>query len=104
MWVLVATTAGAGHFGPLVPFANAVGAAGHDVVVAAGESFAPVVERAGFVHRPFADAPREELEAVFASLSGVPNDEGNVIVVRDVFARIDSRAALPGMGGRGEEW
>lgn len=104
MRVLVATTAGAGHFGPLVPFADAVRAAGHDVVVAAPESFAAVVERAGFVHRPFADAPPEELEAVFPSLSGISNDEGNVIVVRDVFGRIDARAALPGMGAVVREW
>lgn len=104
MRVLVATTAITGHFRPLVPFADALRAAGHDVVVAAPESFAAVVKAAGFVHRPFADAPAEELEAIFVSLSGLSSDEGNAIVVREVMGRIDTRAALPGMEAVIREW
>ena len=56
MRVLVSTTAGAGHLGPLVPFARALVDAGHEVVVAAPASFASAVEKAGFTHHPFADA------------------------------------------------
>ena len=40
MRALVETTAGAGHLGPLVPFARALRDAGHDVLVAAPASFA----------------------------------------------------------------
>lgn len=40
MRVLVSTTAGSGHLGPVLPFARACGAAGHDAVVAAPASFA----------------------------------------------------------------
>lgn len=97
MRVLVATTAGSGHFAPLVPFARALRDAGHDVVAAAPTSFAAAVERAGFAHRAFADAPPEELGSVFGSLDGMSNDEANAVVVREVFGRIDTRAALPGM-------
>lgn len=97
MRVLVATTAGAGHFGPLVPFAGALRDRGHDVVVTAPGSFASAVGRAGFIHRPFADAPSEELEAVFDTLAGLTNDEANATVIREVFGRIDARAALPGI-------
>lgn len=104
MRVLVATTAGAGHFGPLVPFAGELRDHGHDVLVAAPTSFSSVVQRAGFIHRPFPDAPAEELTAVFDTLVGVSNEEGNAIVVREVFGRIDARAAMPGMQALVEQW
>lgn len=104
MRVLVATTAGAGHFGPVVPFANACRSAGHDVLVTAPASFAPSVERAGFVHRPFADSPQEEWRAVFATLDGLSNREANAVVVGEVFGRIDTRAALPGVEAVVRDW
>ncbi len=104
MRVLVATTAGSGHLAPLVPFARALGDAGHEVAVAAPGSFAAAVERAGFAHRAFADAPPEELASVFGSLDGMSNMEANRVVVREVFGRIDTRAALPGMRALVSEW
>ncbi len=104
MRVVVATTAGAGHLGPLVPFARALRDGGHDVIVAAPTSFASAVERAGFRHHAFADGSREEQGAVFAGLAGCTNEEGNAIVIRDVFARINARAALPGMTDLLDGW
>ncbi len=103
MRILVATTANTGHFEPLVPFARACADAGHDVRIAAAAGFAGAVEGAGFAHLPFADAPSEQSGAVFASLP--PLDEasladieaGNLIVLREVFARLDAGAALPGL-------
>ena len=104
MRVLVATTAGAGHFGPLLPFAVSWREAGHEVAVAAPESFASTIERSGFVHHPFADAPEEELRTVWATLPGMSNDEANAVVVREVFGRIDARAALPGLQAAVNRW
>lgn len=100
----MSTTAGAGHLGPLLPFARALRDAGHEVVVAAPASFSRDVERAGFTHRPFADAPGDELAAVFARLPGLSNAEGNALVVGEVFGRIGARAALPGMRAVVDEW
>src|ERR1700712_1960421 len=97
MRVLVATTAGAGHFGPLVPFARAFADSGHEVHVAAPASFRTSVESAGFVHDPVADADQAELGSVFGRLMGLPLEQGDPIVVQDVFGRLDARAALPGM-------
>jgi UDP:flavonoid glycosyltransferase YjiC (YdhE family) len=102
--VLVATTAGAGHFGPITPFARALRDAGHDVVVTAPASFAAAVERAGFGHLAFADGDRAAQGAVFASLPGLSNQEANAIVVHEVFARINGGAALPGMRAAVAEW
>ncbi len=97
MRVLLATTAGAGHFGPMVPVARALLEAGHEVRVAAPASFAPVVARAGLAHEPFADAPPEELGAVFARAPLLPRIEANRLVIGEVFGRINPRAALPGV-------
>lgn len=97
MRVLVATTAGAGHFGPLVPFAQACAGAGHEVGVAAPASFGAAVEQAGLRHLPVDDPPQEELAAVWAALPRLSLEEANTVVVRDVFAGIDARAALSGM-------
>ena len=104
MRVLVSTTAGAGHLGPIVPFARALVDAGHEVVVAAPASFAASVEKAGFTHAPFADAPPEELAAVFARLPGLSNRDANALVMTEVFGRIDARAALPGVQALVDRW
>ena len=59
MRVLFSTTAGTGHFGPLIPFAKACAAAGHTVAVAAPGSFANAVTGAGFRHLAVGEPPRE---------------------------------------------
>ncbi|MEA2971613.1 MAG: hypothetical protein QOG82_71 [Actinomycetota bacterium] len=104
MRVLVSTTAGAGHLGPIVPFARALVDAGHEVVAAAPASFAASIEKAGFTHAPFADAPPEELAAVFARLPGLSNHDANAVVASEVFGRIDARAALPGLHALVDGW
>src|SRR5262245_20406156 len=104
MRVLVATTANDGHFGPLLPFARASAAAGHEVRVAAPASYAAAVERAGFAHEPFADSPAELVGPVMAALPTMSFDESNRVVVREVFARIDAQAALPGLVATIEAW
>lgn len=97
MRVLVATTAGAGHFAPLAPFARACAAAGHDVLVAAPASFADTVERSGLSHAALADAPREELRAVMARIPEQTMHEANNLVIREIFGRLDAEATLPGL-------
>jgi UDP:flavonoid glycosyltransferase YjiC (YdhE family) len=104
MRVLVTTTAGAGHFGPLVPFADACRRAGHEVLVAAPASFASAVERRGFDFWPCADTPPEEWGPIMARLAELPHDEANAVVVREVFGRLDTRAVLPRMLAAVQEW
>lgn len=97
MRVLVATTAGAGHFSPLVPVARACATAGHEVLVAAPESFRTTVESAGFAHAAFADVSPELMGQVFGRLPALSYDEANKVVIADVFGRLDAQAALPGV-------
>lgn len=104
MRVLVATTANEGHFGPLVPFARACAAAGHEVRVAAPASFDHAVARAGFVHEPFADAPPELAGPIMASLPHLSLDEADDIVIRDVFGRMDAQAGLPAVVELVDRW
>jgi UDP:flavonoid glycosyltransferase YjiC (YdhE family) len=90
--VLFATTRGAGHFGPLVPFARACARAGHDVIVAAPASAAVLAARAGLPHRAVGEAPTELVEDVLWRRSTSPEE-----VIRDVFVGLHARTALPGM-------
>ena len=104
MRVLVATTAGAGHFGPVVPFARACLVAGHEVMVAAPESFADQVEAAGFLHRAFADVPADVLGPILGRLPLLSFEEANEVVVTEIFGRHDAQTALPGMVEIVERW
>lgn len=104
MRALFATTANDGHFGPLLPFARAFAAAGHEVRVAAPESYAAAVERAGFAHEPFGDVPQELIGPIMGQLPHLPFEEANAIVIREVFARIDAQAGLPAVLAAVDRW
>ena len=97
MRVLVATTAGSGHFGPLLPFARALRDCGHLVEVAAPASFGAAVERSGFAHLPFSDVAEGKAGAVYASLPGRTREEMKAVVLGEVFGRLNTEAALPAM-------
>ena len=104
MRVLAATTAGAGHFAGVLPFARACVRAGHEVRVAAPASFAATVEDAGFVHQPLADADPAALGAVFGRVPVLSMREADDLVIAEVFGRLDRDAALPGMRAAFEDW
>ena len=97
MRILMTTNPGAGHVGPLVPFARALVRAGDDVTVAAAASARETVERAGLPFHPLPDPPQDQLEAVSASLPGLDNDQQGFRVMREIFAGLRTRASLPGL-------
>ena len=102
----MATTAGAGHLGPLLPFGAACRRAGHDVVVAAPAEFVPSVERAGLAGWPLASVAigEDERAAVFARLPELPYDEANLLVISEIFGRIDTGAMLDTMLDAVGQW
>jgi UDP:flavonoid glycosyltransferase YjiC (YdhE family) len=104
MRILFSTTAGAGHFGPLVPFARAAKRAGHDVLVAAPESFQATVEGAGFAFAAFASRADADAGAMFARMGPASFDEANLIMIRDGFATLYPRAALPALLRLVDDW
>ena len=103
MRVLITTRRGAGHFGPLVPFAQAFRRIGDEVMVAAPHAAAAMVEGVGLPFWGFDDPPPER-EAVYSSLDGLTDDQKNAMVLAEVFTRLDARAALPGVLDACAEW
>ncbi len=103
MRLLLATTANAGHFGPMVPFAEACRAAGHEVLVAAPVSFAAAVERAGFRHWPCPDVDPDERAAFMARFMAAPPEERNEVTMV-VGGEMAARSILPGMLSAIDEW
>jgi hypothetical protein len=97
MRVLMTTSGGSGHLLPMVPFARACLRAGHEVRVAAQRARAGNVEREGLAFAAFDDPPPEQWDAVCGSLAGLPLEEANLRMVREVHASINTRAALPGI-------
>lgn len=97
MRILGCTTAGTGHFFPMVPLLRSCVDAGHDVVVACPESYVSTVAGAGLATVPFEDARPEEWGPVMGRLPGLAPDEANRIVLKEVFGRLDTAAALPGL-------
>ena len=102
MRVLLTTKRGAGHFGPLIPFARAFRDAGDDVLVAAPGSARPMIRAEGFPARFFDDAPDEERDPIFAA--AVAHQAPASYVFAEAFARVDARVALPGVLDICQSW
>jgi UDP:flavonoid glycosyltransferase YjiC (YdhE family) len=97
MRFLMTTHRGAGHFGPMIPFAHALLLAGHEVLVAIPRSAAPMVVRAGLDPFPL-DEPLDELEAPYWEAAAAADDVAAAkIAVTDVFGRLRGGAMLPGL-------
>ena len=102
MRVLFATTRGAGHLGPLVPFAHACRRAGHDVAVAGPPSVVTLVARSGLSFLPVPEAPTATVDAAFAPVWSQTAAVDHV--VQNLFVGLHARTALPGMRRIVEQW
>jgi UDP:flavonoid glycosyltransferase YjiC (YdhE family) len=89
------TRAGAGHFGPLVPFAKAFLRNNDEVVFVAPAESAAMIAGAGFDHDPIPNPPAEGRAEMFAKARQMSFDEANVMVVRDMFVGMDTPANFP---------
>ncbi|HET8821418.1 MAG TPA: glycosyltransferase [Thermoleophilaceae bacterium] len=104
MRVLFSSTRGAGHFNPLVPFARAFERAGHEVLVAGPPVLTDAARGAGFDFRLFEPPPEDELGEIWARVPELPPEEANRVVVSEIFGRLNTTAALPGLRAAIEEW
>jgi UDP:flavonoid glycosyltransferase YjiC (YdhE family) len=104
MRVLISTRKGAGHFGPLVPFAQALLRDNNDVLVAAPASAAAMIAAAGMDHYPIPDPPEEKRAAILASTAGLSMYDRNARIASQIFIGIDSRAAYPHLVDVVESW
>jgi UDP:flavonoid glycosyltransferase YjiC (YdhE family) len=96
MRVLMTSTPGAGHIGPLVRFAKAFRRAGVQVLVAVPGAAAATVRAEGLPLWAFDVPEARERDAIIASMLELGPEERARRIVGDVFAGIDARAAYPG--------
>lgn len=104
MRVLVSSTRGAGHVAPLLPFARACLRAGHEVLAAGPPDLADTVAAAGFEYWPFDPPPEEELGPVWGRVPTVSREEGERLVIGEIFGRLNTTAALPRLREACEQW
>jgi UDP:flavonoid glycosyltransferase YjiC (YdhE family) len=104
MRILFATTRGAGHVGPLTPFAHACVAAGHEVLVAAAPSTEPHVRRAGLPFAAVGEPDEATMAAIWERVKATTNEDAGRIVFEEVFAGEFARSALPGMLKLARRW
>ena len=95
MRVMFCTRAGAGHFGPLVPFAKAFLRNNDEVVFVAPAESAAMIAGAGFDHELIPDPPQQGRAEMFAKARQMDWNDANVMVVRDMFVAMDTPANFP---------
>jgi UDP:flavonoid glycosyltransferase YjiC (YdhE family) len=98
--VLFASTQGAGHFGPLIPFIDACERAGHEVLIVGP----PTLKSRGYPFRAGASPPEDVLGPLWGRMPTLPPGQGDVVVVGTIFARLNVEAMLPTLEATIEEW
>src|SRR4051812_23489415 len=95
---------GAGHINPLLPFAHGFVRRGHAVRIAAPADLTETIRKAGLEVASFGHPGNEVLARVFARARDLPPEEAIGFVVREVFADLLPRAALPRLRETIREW
>ena len=100
MRILFASTQGAGHFGPLIPFVDAASRADHEVLIVGP----PTLKARGYPFRAGASPPDELLGPIWGRMPSLPPGQGDMVVVGIIFARLNVDAMLPALVDAIEEW
>ena len=100
MRILFASTQGAGHFGPLIPYIDAARRAGHETLVVGP----PTLKARGYEFTPGAAPPDEILGPLWGRMASLPPGQGDLVVVGVIFAALNVDAMLPTLEQAMEEW
>src|SRR6478752_6190242 len=95
MRVICASTAGAGHFAPLVPWVEHLTRAGHEVLVVGPPALEPAAARWAF--RPGGTADPAEVGAIMGRAMSMRQEDAGDLVIGEVFTRLNSGALVPSM-------
>ena len=104
MRVLFSSTRGAGHLQPLLPYAHALEAHGHEVKIAGPVDIAEPLGAAGLAHVPFGHPGDAALAPIWARFRGASPDESLALAIREIFAGLNSNAALPKLTETIDTW
>jgi UDP:flavonoid glycosyltransferase YjiC (YdhE family) len=104
MKILFASTGGAGHFTPLVPWIDESLRRGHDVLVVGPPGLAATVDQWKFPLRVGASPPAEEVGKIWAQVATMTHDDVGSLVIAEIFCRLNSGAMLPVMRATCEDW
>lgn len=104
MRVLVSSTAGAGHFNPLLPVLQALERRHDEVLVVVPPELEASVRATGHAFRIGADPPNDELAPLWASFTTLPRAEASVVVEREIFGRLCTAAMLPTVDEACRDW
>ena len=104
MRVLFASSQGAGHYYPMVPFADACRRAGHELLFVVPPSLEPALEAAGYPYRIGAAPPPDELGAVWGRVGASSREESERLVLGEIFGRLNTIAMLPAMEAACDEF
>jgi UDP:flavonoid glycosyltransferase YjiC (YdhE family) len=104
MRVLFCTTAGSGHYAPMVPFAETLRDAGHEVRVAAPTSFVSVVQSSGHDAVAVGERRDDDAGAMFGRMQAAGFEGANAILLAEGYGRLFPEAALPALDAFVANW
>lgn len=104
MRILFASSAGAGHVTPLLPWLDAAVELGHDVLVVGPQRLADQVDRSGHRFRAGASPDQSELDRTWRRIMSLSKHEAAPLVMSEVFCRLHSGALLPAVRAVCDEW
>jgi UDP:flavonoid glycosyltransferase YjiC (YdhE family) len=104
MRILFASTGGAGHVTPMLPFAGACRRAGHDVLLVGPPGLSETAEREGLAFAVGALPDDAETGAVWAQVPHVSYAEAERLVIGQIFATLNVRAMLPAVRDTVRGW
>ena len=100
MRILFASTQGAGHFGPLIPYIDAAVRIGHETLIVGP----PTLKARGYEFKAGASPPDEVLGPLWGRMASLPPGQGDLVVVGQIFAALNVDAMLPTLEQTIEEW
>jgi UDP:flavonoid glycosyltransferase YjiC (YdhE family) len=102
--VLLASTDGAGHFGPLRPFIDALAARGDELLLVVPPKLEAAVSALGQRFVVSAEPPADELASLWARFATASGHESSVLGNRELFGRLWTAALLPTAERACDEW
>jgi UDP:flavonoid glycosyltransferase YjiC (YdhE family) len=104
MRVLLSSTDGAGHFGPLRAFIDALVARGDDVLIVIPPRLEPAVRAIGQPFLVSAEPPAERVAALWERVSAVSGHEAARLGNLELFGRLWTAALLPAAERACRDW